>query len=135
MRTGLLLAAVMMAAGLLIWPCSGQVKAAEQPACVMTLDQVIATLTQDGTEFTILPDEELANFLRRLAFLRESPRSKEVRIVDPNAKPKTLAMGTESANPHGSVNPLQPRDAKARAFEDGEQPSGGAKPKPKGKVK
>src|SRR3990167_684679 len=62
----------------------------------------------------VVPDEELADFLRRLAFLKESPHSKEIRIVDPNSKIRPLTAGPLSANPNGSVNPLQSKDPKAK---------------------
>lgn len=76
----------------------------------------------------VLPDEELADFLRRLAFLKESPRNKEIRIVDPHAKPKLLPMAVATANPNGSVNPAQGPDSKARASQRANKPkSGGTK--------
>jgi hypothetical protein len=67
----------------------------------------------------VMPDEELADFLRRLAFLKERPGNKEIRIIDPNQKPKPLSPGPLSANPQGSVNPAQVKDGKAQRASGG----------------
>jgi Protein of unknown function (DUF935) len=60
----------------------------------------------------VVPDEELADFLRKLAFIKETPSSKDIRVVDPvsqkTPKPVPGDTGPKNMNPLGSANPNQP---------------------------